>query len=90
MMRAGSQGREGEVDFAAAQIADGEATELGEPRQGLLDDPPVTAQPLAALDPAPGDAGLDATAGQRLTAAAVVVSLVGVQLRGTLARRPPA
>jgi len=33
---------------------------------------------------------LDATAGQRLTTAAVVVGLVGVQLRGPFARPPPA
>ena len=86
----GSQRREGEMDVGPSLVADGEATELGEPSQGPLDDPPVTSQPLAALDPAPGDAGLDAAAGQRLTAAAVVVGLVGVQLRGPLARRSPA
>lgn len=78
------------MDVVSPLVADGEATELGEPRQRALDDPPATSQPLAALDPAPGDARLDATAGQRLTAAAVVVGLVGVQLRGTLARRSPA
>ena len=78
------------MDVGSPLVADGEATELGEPRQGPLDDPPATSQPLAALDPAPGDAGLDAPAGQRLTTAAVVVGLVGMQLRGTLARRSPA
>ena len=86
----GSQRREGEMDVGPSLVADGEATELGEPSQRPLDDPPVTSQPLAALDPAPGDAVLDATAGQRLTAAAVVVGLVGVQLRGPLAWPSPA
>ena len=84
------QGREGEMDVGPSLVADGETTELGEPRQRALDDPPVTSQSLAALDPAPGDAGLDAAAGRRPTAAAVVVGLVSVQLRGTLARRAPA
>ena len=78
------------MDVVSPLVADGEATELGEPGQGALDDSPATSQPLAALDPAPGDAGLDATTGQCLTAATVVVGLVGVQLRGTLARRSPA
>ncbi|SDM53216.1 hypothetical protein SAMN05216360_102359 [Methylobacterium phyllostachyos] len=78
------------MDVGPSLVADGEATKLGELRQRALDDPPATSQPLTALDPAPGDAGLDAAAGQRLTTAAVVVGLVGVQLRGTLARRSPA
>ncbi len=75
------------MDVGPSLVADGEATKLGEPRQRSLDDPPATSQPLTGLDPAPGDAGLDAAAGQRLTTAAVVVGLVGVGLRGTLARR---
>ncbi|MFB0493751.1 hypothetical protein ABIE45_006407 [Methylobacterium sp. OAE515] len=64
------QRREGEMDVGPSLVANGEATELGEPRQGPIDDPSVPSQPLAALDPAPGDAVLDATAGQRLTTAA--------------------
>ena len=78
------------MDVGSPLVADGEATELGKPRQGPLDDPPATSQPLAALNPAPGDAGLDAAAGQRLTTAAVVVGLVGMQPQRTLARRSPA
>jgi len=50
----------------------------------------MASQPLAALDPAPGDAVLDATAGERLTTAAVIVGLVGMQPRGSLARSSPA
>lgn len=76
------------MDVDAALVANGEATELGEPSQGSLDNPPMAPQPLAALDPTPGDTGLDTTVGQRPTAAAVVVGLVGVQLRETLALRP--
>jgi hypothetical protein len=81
----GRQRRGGKIDIASAFVADGEAAELGEPRQAPLDDPPVLSQPMAALDPAPGDAVLDATAGQRLTAA--MMSVAGlVQTKG-LARR---
>lgn len=66
------------MDVLPPLVADGEATELGKPRQRPLDDPSMTSQPLAAFNPAPGDAVLDTAAGQRLTAAAVVVGLVGV------------
>jgi hypothetical protein len=78
------------VDVGPSLVADGKAAELGEPGQRPLHDPPVPAQTLAALDPAPGDAVLDATAGERLTTAAMIVGFVGVQLRGTLARSSPA
>lgn len=40
------------MDVVSPLVADGEATELCKPRQRALDDPPVTSQPLAALDPA--------------------------------------
>ncbi len=72
------QHREGETDVGPSLVTDGEAGELGEPSQRPLDDPPVPSQSLAALDPAPRDAVLDATVGERLTAAAVIVSLVGM------------
>ncbi len=78
------------MDIGLPLVRYGEATELGEPSQGSLDDPLMASQPPAALDPASGDAVPDATAGERLTAAAVVVaSLVGVELRGPLARPCP-
>ena len=72
------------MDVGPWLVADGEAAELGEPRQGSLDDPPSSSQPLAALDPAPGDAVLDSSTGESLTTAAMIVGHVGVQLRGTL------
>ena len=50
----------------------------------------MASQPLAALDSAPGDAMMDPTAGECLTTAAVVVGLVGVELRGPFPRSSPA
>lgn len=78
------------MDVGPSLVADGEAAELGEPSQRALHDPPVPAQTLAALDAATGDAVLDATAGERLTAAAVIVGLVGVQPGRAFARSSPA
>ena len=45
-------------------------------------DPPVPPKPCTALDTAPSDAGLGVAAGQSATAAAMIVSLVGVELAG--------
>lgn len=84
------QRREGQMEVAPALVADGEAAELSETGQGPLDDPPVPAQTLTALDPAAGDAVLDATAGESPTTAAVVVDLVGIQPGGAFTRPPPA
>lgn len=67
------------MDIVPPLVANGEAAELGEPSQRPLDDPSVASQTLAALDPAPGDAVLDVTARESLTAAAVIVGFVGVQ-----------
>jgi hypothetical protein len=78
------------MDVGPSLVADGKAAELGEPGQRPLDDPPVPAQTLAALDAAAGNAVLDPSAGESPTAAAVIVGLVGVQLRGPLARPTPA
>ena len=78
------------MNVGPSLVADSEAAKLGEPGQRPLDHPSVPSQALAALDPAPGDAVLDATAGERLATAAVIVGFVGVQLRGTLARSSPA
>jgi hypothetical protein len=38
-------------------VADGESAKAVEPSQGALDHPPVPAEPLAAVDAAPGDPG---------------------------------
>ena len=64
--------------------ADGEAADLGEPGQPALQDPPVPAQTLAALDAAAVDAVLDAPSGGTDDSGGGL-RLVGVQLRGTLA-----
>ena len=82
----GGEGVEGCPDILPALIADREAAEASEPGQGSLDHPAMAAQALAAVDPAPGDAGLDAACATGPAATGVVVSLVSVQLARTSAR----
>lgn len=65
------QRRKGEMDVGSSLLADGEAAELGAPRKHPLDEPSVPSQPLAALNPAPGDAVLDPLAVELQTAAAI-------------------
>jgi hypothetical protein len=78
--QAGGEEVEAGEDVQATFIADGEAPEPAEPGQRPLDDPPIAAEPLAALDPTPGDPGRDAASVQRLAAVREVMPLVGVQL----------
>ena len=68
------------VDVEPAFISDSEPSESVEPREAAFDDPWVAAEPLACLDAASCDPWLDLTTAAGVTAAAVVVSLVGVQL----------
>lgn len=82
----GSQGQEGEVDVGAPFVADGEATELSEPGEGALDDPSMPSETLRAFDAAPRNARDDAALSEVTPAPRVVVSLVGMQLVGPLAR----
>ena len=44
----------------ASLVAHNEATEAGEPSQRALDHPPMTAEPLAGLGPAPRAARCEA------------------------------
>ncbi len=85
----GGEGVEGCPDVLPALIADCEAAEAGKPSQGSLDHPAMTAQALAAVDPAPGDAGLDPARATLPAATGVVVSLVGVRPVRAPARAAP-
>ena len=76
------------MDVLTAFVADGEATELVEPGQGALDDPPMSPQGGPGFDAPARDADADVPAGERLPAAAQVVRLVGVEFGRALA--PPA
>lgn len=67
-------------------VPDAQAPVTVEPRQCAFDHPPVPAEPLARLDAAPGNARRDAAAAQLLAQRPRVIRLVGVQLRGALAR----
>ena len=68
------------MEVGASFVANGEATEAGEPSQGALDDPAVASQVLAALDAPPGDPRRDAARPALAPTAAMIVALVGVQL----------
>ncbi len=68
-------------------IADDQAAEPGDPRQGALHHPTVAAQAFAALDASPRDARDDAASSAGTTAAGIIVGLVGVELGGAAATR---
>src|SRR5688500_13828228 len=69
-----------------ALVADEQAAVAVQPGEGALGDPPVAAEALARVDAAAGDARDDVPAPERVAAAAEVVRLVGVELRGAPAR----
>ena len=74
------------MDVGPAVVADGNAAELGEPRQCPLVLPSVTPEALAAVDTAPCDARDNATNATLTAAAPVVIALVGVEFVRSLAR----
>jgi len=76
------------VDVEPAFVADGEAAEAVQPGEGTLDDPPVLSQPVAALDAAVRDPVLDAAPKAGMTAPAMIIGFVGVQLVWPAARSP--
>ena len=76
---------EGEVHIGEAFITDRETTETVEPGKGPLDNPAVATKLLAGLDPAPGDAALDAALAQVGPTTREIVALVRMQLVGPLA-----
>src|SRR5689334_23912865 len=71
---------EGGKDVDAPLVADSDAAEAGEPRQGALDLPAVPAEAFAGLDAAPGDAGHDRPAAQSTAAPGEILAFVGMQL----------
>jgi hypothetical protein len=77
---------QGEMGVGLLLVADGQAVELDEPSQRSLDDPPVAPQTLGALNAAPRDAVLDATAVERLATVALLVGLVSKEPGGAFAQ----
>jgi hypothetical protein len=69
-------------------VTDPQATTAEQPGEGALDDPPVSPQPLARIDPAPRDPRSDAAGPQGTAQVRGVVRLVGVELGRALARPP--
>src|SRR5690606_12171773 len=75
-----AQGQERLMDILAPFIADAQAPIAIEPRQGALNHPAVSPQPLAGLDPLARDPHRDMAASQCLSTARDIVGLVGAQL----------
>ena len=73
---------EGLADVGSALIAHGDAAEAGEPSQGALDDPAMTAQAVGAINAATGDARRDAPRAAGQAAGGVIIGFVGMQLGG--------
>jgi len=84
--QAGGEQVEAPEDVEPALVADGEASEAAEPGEGALDHPPVSAEPLAAVDAAPSDPGLDPAPAQDAAAVLEVIAFVGMQLDRSLPR----
>jgi hypothetical protein len=75
---------EGLVDVGASLVANGQAAETVEPSVGVLHDPAMASEPLAALDAFAGDARHDPARPALLAAYFGIVGLVGVQLGGSV------
>jgi hypothetical protein len=73
--------------FGLAFVAAVESAAAGEPGDGPLHDPAVTAQVGGGLDAASGRAVRDAPVAEPLPQVAVVVALVAVRLAGSAAAR---
>ncbi|GEO18089.1 hypothetical protein MAE02_57850 [Microvirga aerophila] len=67
------------MDVLASFVANGETAEAVEPCQCALHHPTISPEPLAAINAAAGDPGRDGVLAAFALAAAMVVSLVGVQ-----------
>jgi hypothetical protein len=75
-----AEDHEGFVDVGAPLVTDRKAAEAIEPGQCALDNPAVPTQAFAAVHPTPGDAGPDRAGAALSSAAAVIISLIGVEL----------
>lgn len=75
-----------QVHIGAPLVPDAQAAVAVQPRERALDYPPMPAQPIARLNAWARDAWRNASPAQLLAQGLRVVGLVGVQLRGALAR----
>jgi hypothetical protein len=76
------------MDIGPSLIAHGEAAKAVQPGERALDDPAMTTQALAGVDPLASDPDPDVPTAQRRAAARDVVALVGMQLPWALAAAP--
>ena len=84
----GDEAGEGLVDVGPALVAYGQRAEAVEPSMGPLNDPAVTAELLAALDPLAVNTRHDPSCPALVPARLGIVSLVGMQLVGTASGSP--
>lgn len=80
---------EGQANVGATFVADGKTAEAVDPGEGAFDDPPVFAEPLAALDATSCNPRSDAADAALLAAAAMIVGLVGAQFARPAAGASP-
>ena len=74
------------MDLGVAFVADQQATEPVQPRQGSLRDPTVASEPLARLDTLAGDTRADMSLPKRTAVGARDVAQIAVHLRRPSAR----
>lgn len=70
------------MEVGAPFVADGQPAEAVEPSECTLHHPAMTAELVAGVDAAPGDARLYAARPAGLSAAPVIIGFVGMQLVG--------
>jgi hypothetical protein len=75
-------------EVGPALVANPEAAAAEQPGERALDDPPVSPQPLARIDPAPRDPRGNAASAQATAQVRGIVGLVSVELGRALARPP--
>ena len=76
------------MDLVAAVVADEQPLEVMQPGEGALDDPADSAEPGSVLGLTAGDHRCDATHADEPAVLVVVVTAVGHDLFGPLARSP--
>jgi hypothetical protein len=74
------------MNISTPLIADFQTSKTMQPRKGTFNHPTIASEFLTAIDPTTSDAGDDPALAESLTQWLRVISLIGVQLLGALAR----
>ena len=78
------------MDISPPLVANGQPSELANPGEGPFNNPPVLAQSLGRLHPAPGNAGHHSSLSASHSAPGEVIRLVRMQFPRALPRSAPA